>query len=398
MDQVSTSAAATTAGAETAPTSVPAVDAAIASGSTRDFRAARRAERAGKPLADVPVKTESAETTPATEKAITEPATAAAPETRKTREQKEAERVAARIKEGIETARATDAARIKALEDQLATRSTETARPADDSKTPPAAVAAEKKTPDYKRIMALPGAPKLADFESIEEHSFAAAEFVREVRDNERAAADRDRAGRDAQTAAERAANEAFGTQLEAAKKADPAFISKLSAEVKALTPIAWFPRDAQGRYVDAQGKPVTFGPEHAIATFVHQSPHVAALLLHFSEHPEALKTLQAMPPAIAAMADRSAQRRVHYAHMQREFHRLEGRLAAAASTSATASTEEVEDEPKTISDAPEPAVTLGSRPVEPGDAKDKAIKRGDTRSYRQIRRSERAAQLGLRR
>jgi hypothetical protein len=212
------------------------------------------------------------------------------------------------------------------------------------------------------------------------------------VRTTERAAAARAHEGHQARFAAEQAADEAFFTQLDAAKKTDPEFTKKLSPEVIGLTPIEWLPRDAQGRPVDAQGTPIQTGPLHVVASELRKSPCARDLLLHFSQHPDELQKFAEVPAAVAALRDPNVRLRAHVQHIVREFNRLEGRFTAPGAAAVAA-----ELEPKTISDAPDPAPTLGTRPVETGDPLDKAIKRQDTRAYREIRRQERAGQLARR-
>lgn len=362
--------------AAAAPVERPASEAAIVTGKTADYREARRAERAGKPLAAVPI-------------AAVDPA-APVVENRKTRAERDQDRINESIRTAGESAAAPLKTRIAELEAQLHGKpAAEAARPAEA-----AAVVVEelpaKKTPEYKRIMALDGAPKLADFDSVEEHAFAAAEFIDTVRTNERAAAARTQETHQTRFAAEQAADDAFFKQLDDAKKTDATFPTKLSAEVKALTPIEWLPRDAQGRPVDAQGQPIQTGPLHVVASELRKSPVVRDLMLHFSQHPEELKKFAEMPAAVAALRDPNVRLRAHVQHIVREFNRLEGRFTASGAAAVAA-----EPELKTISDAPDPAVVLGSRPVEPGDPLAKAIKSGSTRAYRELRRAERAKSGG---
>lgn len=367
--------------AEAAPATQTAVEAAVAK-TPGEYRAAKRAERAGTPLAAVPV-----------DAAKPGAAGADAPvENRKTRAEREQDRINESIRTAGESAAAPLKTRIAELEAQLQRQpAAETKRPVDAA--PVAEAVPDKKTPDYKRIMALPGAPKLADFESVEEHAFAAAEFIDTTRTNERAAAARATQSHEARFAAEQAADDAFFAQLDAAKKTDPEFVKKLSPDVVGLTPVEWVPRDAQGRPLDKPGgTPIELGPLHVVASELRKSPVVRDLMLHFSQHPEELKKFAEMPAAVAALRDPHVRLRAHVQHIVREFNRLEGRFARPAGAAAVAADEL---EPKTISDAPDPAVVLGSRPVEPGDPLAKAIKSGNTRTYRELRRAERAKSGG---
>lgn len=374
MDPTQAPAATTDTSPAAPPAAQSAVEAAV-SKSPSEYRAAKRAERAGKPLADVPVT--------AAKPGDPNPAAPTA-ENRKTRAEKDQDRINESIRAASAAAEAPLKTRIAELEAQLhRTPPAETARPAAE---PAADVAPEKKTPEYKRIMALAGAPKLADFDSVEEHAFAAAEFIDTVRTTERESTARNRASVDALLASEKAADDAFFDQLDKAKTADPEFAKKVAPHVLALTPVEWLPRDKDGRPIDEHGRLLTTGPLNVVASELRKSPVVRDLMLHFSQHPAELAKFAEMPPAVAAIANPRARLHAHITHIVREFHRLEGRFTAGAAVVAA------EPEPKTISDAPDPAPVLGSRPVETGDPITKAVKRGDTRAYRELRRQERAA------
>jgi hypothetical protein len=86
--------------------------------------------------------------------------------------------------------------------------------------------------------------------------------------------------------------------------------------------------------------------------------------------------------PAIKAKLLASPDRRT----LLREFARLETQFSPAAANAAAS--------PKTITDAPAPAVTLGSRAAHPGDPVESAVASGDVSAYRAARLRERAAQL----
>lgn len=373
--------------ASAAPSAPPAdatpISATVDAANRGDFEAFDRAElgkRAGAPVADIA--------------AATTTVLAAAPveERRKTRAEREQDRINETIRTASEAASAPLKAEIDRLKAQL--QSTAPAEPTRLAAEPVVAATPEKKTPEYKRIMALDGAPKLADFDSVEEHAYAAAEFIDTVRTNERAASARASESHEARFAAERATDEAFFQQLDAAKT-DPEFATKLSPEVKGLTPIEWLPRDAQGRAIDAQGQPIQTGPLHVVASELRKSPVVRDLMLHFSQHPEDLQKFAEMPAAVAAIRDPNVRLRAHVQHIVREFNRLEGRFAGHAPTPdstaapAAAAAETVTRSPITAAPPPPPTLrAVGST----SDPKASALARDDFAEYDRLEQQERLA------
>lgn len=343
------------------PTPIAATDAAVVSGKTSDFREARRAERIGKPLP--PVEAASDAPSDSADNLSAEP-----PKLSR-RERAELDQQAAneRVRKAVEAATADLRAEVERLK-----------TPARPATAPAAAVEPPKGTPEYKRLMALPGAPKLADYDTVEEHAFAVSEFIDQTRHHERQSVERQRAEVESLTKSQIDRVEKFQTQLEASKQADPEFVNKLSAEVKALKPFGALHQGEQG------------GPLNVVAEQLFDSPIAPAVLLHLSQHPADLQALVAMPPEVAAIRDVTAQQRAHVRLIVSRFNRLEGRLEPS---SATATSRPI---PKTLSDAPEPAPVLGNRPREVTDAVTSAVKSGSTSAYREARRQERlAAQKG---
>lgn len=332
-----------------------AAEAAIASGDTRAFRDAKRAERAGQPL-PVPAAVEAAQDA----EGDAAPAIDGQPqkENRKTRAEREQER----INETIRTAVAAAEAKLRA---ELAPPR-EAAQPAADA--PPA-----DQIPTWKQFASLPDAPKLGQFDSVEEHTAAMATFVAEKMLQARDAASAHQQQTAAQASAAQAEVDTFLGRLDEAKKADPEFATKLSADVKALKPFGALTPGEVG------------GPSNVVAAELMKSPEAARLLLHLST-PGELAKLTTVPQQIAAMPEGRAKIAAHIAHIRAEIHRLEGRLAAAAAPSSPTAH---------ITAAPDPAETLGSRPTLVGDAEAQAIKRGDTRAYRELKRQQRAASFG---
>jgi hypothetical protein len=105
-----------------------------------------------------------------------------------------------------------------------------------------------------------------------------------------------------------------FQQQLDAAKTADPTFLTKLTPDVQALRPHWGLPA-------------ADVGPANIVATQVFASAVAPQVLLHFSEHPEALAKLTTMPAAIAALPA-SVRIGEHIQYIVREFGKLEHILA----------------------------------------------------------------------
>jgi hypothetical protein len=166
---------------------------------------------------------------------------------------------------------------------------------------------------------------------------------------------------RQSQTAAQAAAHQRatkFHTQITAA--GDPAeVIQRIDPDLVALETRA---------YAQAQGKPLSAAND--LADEILDSDVALQVLEHLTAHPDVKAKLLALPNRRAVV---------------REFTRLEAQFTPAA-PGATA--------PKTITDAPTPAVTLGTRAAHPGDPVDSAVARGDVAAYRAARLQQRAAQL----
>lgn len=104
--------------------------------------------------------------------------------------------------------------------------------------------------------------------------------------------------------------------------------------------------------------------PPNVLAEAVIDSPATGQLLDHFST-PEGQKDWQ----RLCAQPTRSG--------MLRELGRIEARMEAPAPASAPAA-----PAPKTLSSAPPPATTVGSRPTEPIDPAEAALKRKDFTAF----------------
>lgn len=381
MEQMNTGSGTATGQPAATPSVTPsaapqtAVHAAVASGDTKAFRAARLAERVGKPLSDVAASASDQTVDVESPSGATgEPATPAAtgqPEalTAKQRRERDADD---RLRQRVADAVSVKDAEIAELRRQLTQPTPPRREPA--AAEPPKTFTEAIKAPDVSRDMLT----EEQFFEQFPEAPLSAYTRYAVSYDGaaERAAAQRT-SDETQLTAAQQARADSFYQRVNAAKLADPTFAAKVSAEVRELRPF--------GALLPGQ----VGGPASVIAENLYDSPVVDKLMVHFSEHPEELRRLQQIPPEIAAWPE-AARTRAHIQLIVREIGKLEGRFASgAASTAAPAA-----PAPKTISDAPEAATTLGTRPHVAGDVKTVAIRKGDTGAYRELRRAERAAAM----
>lgn len=317
----------TPAPAQAAPVSA-GFDAA-SKGDFSAFQSASDAARVGKPLADVAASTET-------------PAPADTPAQAEARTvSKRQQETNERIREAVERATADTRAELARLR-------------ADLTPKPAPAQPAEPTVAEWKRIHALPDAPKLAQFDTVEEHAAAMAYFVHKTLSTESTAADRQRADHE-RTTAQTQRIDTFVKQLHETRAADPTFVSKLTPEMRALKPFGGL----------APGE--TGGPRNVVAEQVYDSPIAPQVLLHFSQHPEALAAIEAMPAEIAALPPR-LRARAHIQHIVLEYGKLEGSLVSAARPAA----------PSTITNAPPPPPSVSSRAGSSADPSAAAVAKGD--------------------
>jgi hypothetical protein len=110
--------------------------------------------------------------------------------------------------------------RIRALESQVTRPAAAQAQP---EQQPPA------KDPDWKRYRAMPDAPQLNDFDTLEDFQTATAVFVADKRAEERVAAQSEQQSASRRDAFQRERAETFSTNLRAAAEADEAFVSRIN-------------------------------------------------------------------------------------------------------------------------------------------------------------------------
>jgi hypothetical protein len=97
-------------------------------------------------------------------------------------------------------------------------------------------------------------------------------------------------------------------------------------------------------------------------------------LMRHFSDHPEDLQRLSRLAPR----------------ELLREMGKLEATIEKPASAPAPPAAP-----PKTVTDAPAPPPTLGSRPAVPNDDAEGAVARGDFKAYEEAANRREVGALG---
>lgn len=350
--------------APVAPSTESAATAAVKSGNTQAYRAARRAERSGKPLE--PVTVAAAVNAPAPEAAPATPAPTTPTAPKRGRDE---EYISTRIREGVDHGTRELRAEIDRMKAELSRHAP--AQPAAPQEQPKAYDGTDPSDPK-------PQAVNYDDHDSYLDDRDAWNERRIERKQAAQARGVQVAQERQELTTAQQARVDKFITQLDSARAADAEFVKKLTPDVLALKPF--------GALVPGE----VGGAANVVAEQVYDSPIAPQVLLHFSQHPDALARLIAMPPEIQSMPAAVRTSR-HIQWIVKEFGKVEAALSAPA-------TESVPAEPKApqpqITAAPAPARTLGSRPAAAVDPKTAAVKSGNTQAYREIRRAERAAQF----
>jgi hypothetical protein len=322
-----------------------ATDQAVISDDFPGYRDARRAERSGKPLspsiaapaAAVP-DVQAAETAASSDKPASEPGTASGhkgnADSRKAELQAE---IALLLKQRAELRQAVPAV-----------------QPPPVAQTLPASQPAPKAD----------GEPTLADFEADPaKYPDPYAAFVearaewRATQAVEKRLAERDRAQQDATAAGElKRKTGVLQSKIDAALAADPTLSDAILFDQFDAVPTSLLKPNEQAT------------PQNDLAEAILDAEKPTDLMRYLSEQPKAFAALLSSPNPRA---------------FWRELGRIEGQMAAPPAKPA----------PKTITDAPEPAPTVGTR-HEAGSDVDSAVKSGDVAAYRAARLRERLAQL----
>lgn len=330
-----------------APTPEPTTISAAVDAASRDdfaaFDAAHLSEKRGDTAARVEVKPDA-------------PAPPAEPERTLSKRQEAAND---RTRAAVEQATADLRAELDRVKAQLAAPKT----------TEPAAPPAQK-TPEYRRYLAMPEAPKLADFESVEEHAAAMSFFVAKTMRAEELA---DAQHRD--TDAQRAkflddSGQQYADRLIKAKEADPDIVSKIDPQILHALPVSALPDGAPRKVSNLIAETGLF------------SEDPAGFYAYLSANPDELRRIAAMPSE---------------AHAQRALAQLDGRLSAgraSAAPAAVSSTAATAARPSTITAAPPPVQSPAKTGVT-SDPKASALARDDFAAFDRIDQAERASRRG---
>lgn len=341
--------AAPAAPAQPEPTTQPATHAAVVNQSTSEYRAARNAERAGKPLPAVPIAAE-----PDT------PLAAAAPAppqlSRKERDQQDAND---RTRKAVEAATADLRAELDRVKASVAAPRS---APATAVADPPAPAAEKFPTLD---IWAEKNPGKTFDDYLDARDDFRTEQATKAAKvDQEFKTRSEDLTKR----------GQAFSSAMGEAIKAEPDLADKIPPAMR--DPQASIPLSAMS---PEQLKTAKFSNLVAEAAF--RSANGGS-----GKPAELLKYLHANQAEAVRIAGIAQQYGTFEALIALE--RIDERLAARATAAPTA-----QPKPKTLTSAPAQQETLGHRPAEATDPKDAAVRRGDTRAYREARREERRAE-----
>lgn len=331
-----------------APTPEPTTISAAVDAASRDdfsaFDAAESAKARGETVARVEVKPDA-------------PVTPAEPERTLSKRQEAAnDRTRAAVEQATADLRAENA-RLKAL--------TEAAPRREEPAAPPA-----QKTPEWKRYMAMPEAPKLAEFDSVEEHAIAAALFITDIRDQERQA---DARGRE--TDAQRAkflddSGQQYADRLIKAKEADPDIVSKIDPQILHALPASALPAGQAPKLANLIADTGLF------------SEDPAGLYAYLSANPDELRRIGALPTA---------------QHAQRALAQLDGRLSAGrvpTTPAAVSSPAASAARPSTITAAPPPVQTPAKTGVTTNPMAS-ALANDDFAAFNRIDQADRTARRG---
>lgn len=320
--------------ADVATPAPTAVDQAVISGDQSAYAAARRAERAGTPLAPAPADAaQTDETKPdASALAPTQP-----------------ERTVSKRQEQINTYERT-IAELKAENARLKQPpSGDPAAPRSEAPKP-TETAGSDEFPEYDIWAAKP-----------DNQGKTYERYLRDAAAHDRAQeakqAQQTQAARDAEATA-RSRWDKFNERMAAARAADPKFDEGIAPELFGMVPLDSL----------EPGKPA--GVQNAVAQVIRDSEQPDQWLRHFTNHPEDMKRLGTF-------------------QSREEFYMELGAIRAGFSKSAAAP-----PPPPPITNAPTPPTTLGSKPADQTDSVEAAVRSGDVGAFRAARLRERTANM----
>jgi hypothetical protein len=336
---------------EAAPAPAETISASVDASNKGDFTAfqeSERAKRQGTPQPDVPAPSPVAPPPRAVAAPVTPVAAAtAAPVTLSKRQQDANERTRAAVERATSDLQAENA-RLRAAAQH----------------TPPPV-----REPEWKRVAAMPNSPKLADFETVEEHAAAMSGFVQDQRAE---SAQRDQHETQRQRfLMER--GDKFTSKLQEAAAADPAFIDRIHPELQNARPLSGCVRTEKGLIDPGTGKPASFSNVAAEAGLL--SDHPGRLYSYFDAHNDEVEAIVALPSS----------------EWLTSLIRLDGRLSGAPAAPAAPAPAATASPVSVLSAAPPPPPTIqgtGST----GDPQQAALAKNDFAALQQLWRAERVA------
>lgn len=346
------------------PETITATRDAANRGDFNAFDKADSAARVGKPLAEVAAPEKPA--TPDLEP-VEPPAIGADGQPPKlSRREREQNEINDRIRVAVDRATQGTQAELARLRAEIS------ARPAPKSE---ASAPAPTPQAEHKRYLAMPGAPKLDQFDSIEEHAAAMAVFIADTRHEERETARQQGEQRQQAHTAYDARLSAFDARVAEANAKDATFsdrVRPISSQLQPTEDVRAF--NAALARGEISGQPIAIGPLQSLADEILDSESSAALLDHFQQHPDDFNKFKTL---------RSPR------EVTRELAKIEARLVPAAAAAAPLPPV---SKPKFISDAPPPAPII-STPHTSADPKASALARGDFATFDKLEMQDKVSQ-----
>lgn len=238
---------------------------------------------------------------------------------------------------------------------------------------PVAPAAVTTTVPEFRRIAALPDAPKVDDvdadgkpvYESLGEHAAAMTLFVNQTLRSE--ASTRTEGEQLAKVEVDRVS--AFDTRVNEVAKTDPEIVSKILPLAQELGKAA--------------------GPKRIVGNVALGSEVGPQLLRYFGERPDELTRLTTLPVHLRGLPMKAAVAQ-HVQFIVKEIGKLEAQFDASAAASSAAP-EPAPAAPSTVTAAPPPPPSL-KRSGTSGDPKAAALARGDFATFQRIDLQEKIA------